>query len=173
MSGTTSGYHVFLEPEGPLRDELQRIIAVLAERYRGPFFPPHITLAGPFQGTESDVREQVASLASSMSPFSVTLGSLAGEDTFFRAFYLSINDELQLTQVREQVVKQLGLVETTYVPHLSLFYGDIEDATREEMCRELQYPIGTTLQVHHLALYRTEGAPEAWKQITQFPLSRP
>lgn len=166
QSPETWGYHFFLEPEGEAAGKLSEIIETLAVRHGGLAFPPHVTLAGPLTGTEAEVSERMQALASATAPFTLTLGELSGEPSFFRAFYAHVSTEPALLRLR-----QMTDADEPYTPHLSLFYGLIDGAERDAMREAARDVPGTQFLVPGISLYRTDGAAEGWQKLAFAPFS--
>lgn len=164
QSSSTSGYHLFLEPEGEVARELSEIIRTLAARSGGPVFPPHVTLAGPVPEGEDEVIAIARSLAASEKPFTLTLGELSGEPSFFRAFYAHVPTHPVLLRLRERA----GGAEP-YVPHLSLFYGLIDGMVRAQMSELAHGVPGMTFPVSGIAVYMTAGPADTWKKLADMP----
>ena len=51
---------------GALATQLQQEISYLADAYGGPTFPPHVTLVGGVEGTESQILESAMELADAL-----------------------------------------------------------------------------------------------------------
>jgi 2'-5' RNA ligase len=172
-SPDTTGYHIFVEPQGELRDKMQSIINSLASSYRGPVFTPHVTLLPRISGySEEQVIEKTQELARSMSPHTVSLGALAGDPAFFRALYSEVSNPSELNQYHEIANQLFGLADVNeYKPHLSLFYGNISDETRAQMIEIIEYDVGESFEVNILHVYHTPGAAETWKKIAEVDFS--
>ena len=167
----TSGYHLFLEPEGGLQAWLKQCIEILSELQGGPVFPPHITLGRASGESDEEVMEQTQTLAEAFSPMPLRLGELGGEDTFFRAFYIHIEAPPILTIFHERVSDVFATQEPrTYMPHLSLFYGLPTQEMRTEMAKAITYPKGEEFIATRMHLYRTQGRVEEWEKIGEFAL---
>jgi 2'-5' RNA ligase len=162
MRNETTGYHLFLEPTGALKEELETCIHALAHIYGGPTFPPHVTFAGPLNESEEVIRAKVEHVAQELTPFTLTLGALSGEDAFFRACYIRIEESAELMRAHALLEPNSS---REYTPHLSLFYGNIDDAERAVIMREISYPAGATFTVDRIHIYRTEGTADAWEKV--------
>ena len=167
-SNRTSGYHFFLEPEGSCAEELGGIIAALAREHGGPVFPPHVTLIGSVE--DADAPAKAEALARLLTPFTITLGLLGSDDEFFRAFYIAAEKTPSLQEAHDQAKAVFGLEHMRpYTPHLSLFYGNIDTATRELLMRETAYPAGASWEARSFVLYEGEGSAEEWRRVAEYP----
>lgn len=170
-SPETHGYHLFLEPEGSIRDACADLIQAFASEYGGPVFPPHITLAARIEVEDENlVLEKARELAQTLTPFELRLGEPAGEASFFRALYLLVPMTPELRHAHARAREHFGLPEGNFVPHLSLFYGLITDSTRDAM-KERVTAIPDPLRIDRLTVYRTEGTADRWEQIGAYPFA--
>lgn len=172
MDSETTGYHLFLEPTGALKEKLAGYIHTLAETYGGPVFPPHVTLVGSIPNLEE---EEVIAKATALAhtPLTLTLGDLDGEDAYFRAFYIRIEENEALASYYEQACAMFGVPLQTYCPHLSLFYGGVSDTARAAMKDSLPYAAGESFVVDSLSVYRGEGGAEEWQKVAEIPFAIP
>jgi 2'-5' RNA ligase len=167
-SDETTGYHLFLEPEGDLASELQSIIKELASTRGGPVFPPHVTLLAQIEAV--DVHERARELATSLQPFQMLLGSLAGEDEYFRAFYIRMEDTDAVIKAHESANHLFGMEDARpYLPHISLLYGSLPEQDRAALIRDTVYPKGALMQVSALHLYETRGKVQEWRKVAEYP----
>lgn len=168
-----TGYHLFLLPQGELFRTLEHTIRELKERFNGVLFEPHITLLAriPEQGEEALV-EKTRQLATTMKPFEVQLKEIGMEDVYFRALYLKAEPN-ELLQNFHKKAQTLFHVEDngTYMPHLSLYYGNTPSAVKRTMVESLSLPEEITMTVDRVCLYRTEGEADAWVRVGEYPFT--
>lgn len=167
-SEETTGYHLFFEPAGAVKEKLATYIRTLAHEYGGPVFPPHITLLGSIQEYDEErVIANATALARELAPLTLTLGDVEGESTYFRAFYLPVEDPEAITTYYERACTVFELPIHEYLPHLSLFYGTPSDAVRTDMTASLAYMRGDSVVIDSLSVYQGEGRAEEWRKIAQ------
>jgi len=170
-SPRTIGYHIFVEPEGDLREEMQQVINSLAHTYGGPAFVPHATLLARITASsETEVIDKSRVLARNIENFSLSLGEVCGESSFFRALYVKIANPEVLHGYHNSANQMFGLTDVNeYCPHLSLFYGNISDELRREMVEEVGTRLSGSFDVSKLCVYTTPGAADTWKKIAEVP----
>lgn len=171
----TTGYHLFLEPPEPLRGQLQNIILGLGGVYENNIFRPHVTLLGRITASDEAVLiEHVKRLSAQTTPFLITLGEIGMEDHYFRALYLRVERNEVLESLHDLwTLKIAGATDTrAFVPHLSLFYGDLAQEEKEKMISSLVLPEVMTFMVDTVHLYKTEGEVSNWKKIGEFQFSK-
>ena len=168
----TTGYHLFLEPEGALREELSALIRNLAGEYGGPVFAPHVTLLAriPVEAEEKII-EKAQSLAKLLTPLTLTLGDLAAEERYYRALYIKIKEVEEMEKCHAQANETFSMQdEAAYLPHLSLLYGNYPQEKKEATMQVLQFPRGASFSADRLHLYRTEGEVGQWYEVGQYAL---
>ena len=169
-SDKTDGYHLFLEPEGKLREEVVAIIGSLAAEFTGPMFSPHVTLLARIPVEEEGVLiEKTKQLASSLSPFEVALGTVDMERAYFRALYLQVESE-EIKNVHQRANELFSMQdEREYVPHMSLLYGNYPETQKQEVASALEVPSRSSFLVNKLHLYKTDGETSNWVKIAEVP----
>lgn len=165
----TIGYHLFLLPSEELCNTLQSTINVLAQKYDGPIFEPHVTLLARIpKDDEVKLLEKTQQLAGIMKPFEIELGEVGFEDTYFRSLYLKAKANPALDEYHKKALELFGVEEVnTYAPHLSLFYGNISQAMKDEMVSSLSILTNKKFLVDKVYLYRTEGEAQDWVRVSE------
>ncbi|HVW71590.1 MAG TPA: 2'-5' RNA ligase family protein [Candidatus Paceibacterota bacterium] len=167
--GRTTGYHLFLEPAGTLREELQEMIRTLAAAYHGPVFAPHVTLLAEIPKTdEAGLIEKSRELASQTAPFEITLEGAQIEDTYYHALYLPIESP-PLAALYERARALFAMPAEDYRPHLSLLYGNYSAAEKAAVLHDVEKYQGRTFTADHVTLYETSGTPHEWRKVREFP----
>ena len=169
-SHKTTGYHLFLEPEGKLREEVAAIIGSLATQFDGPLFSPHVTLLARIPDQEEAVLiEKTKQLTRSLTPFEVVLGTVDIEQAHFRALYLHVVSE-EIKNACQRANELFSMQdEREYVPHMSLLYGNYAEAQKREVASMLEVPVDCSFVVNKLHLYKTDGEMSNWVKIAEVP----
>lgn len=171
VSSRTGGYHLFIEPIGALQERCSHIINALATECGSPAFVPHITLLARIPATnEETLIARTRTLAAELTPFDLTLGVLGMEDVYFRALYMNVDANLPLRACRERASDLFELPsEAEYRPHLSLLYGNFPNEQKRTLAESLSVPVGSTISVDRVHLYKTEGEAHAWRKVGEYP----
>lgn len=169
-SDKTIGYHLFVEPSGPLADELKAAIDGLAEAHGGPKFDPHVTVTARIpDGNDNLVIAKTRELVAGCKPFSLTLGELGSENAYFRALYIKVEPSEALEALHARADEIFSLTSASpYLPHLSLLYGNFPQSKKDEIILSLLHPQGESFLVDRIHLYRTEGGTESWQKMQEF-----
>lgn len=171
MPEETRGYHLFLEPSGEAREQLQSLIASLAASEGGPLFPPHITLLAEIDvGSEEEILETCTLLAKGNEPFMVSLGEAGMEDRYFRALYLRVQESTPLWALHERAAAAFAKDDAEpYMPHVSLLYGNYEEERKRAALAALPVPEGMSFLIDRIHVYRTQGPVSEWRKIAELP----
>lgn len=169
---TTSGYHLFFEPNGELKAQLEALVAELATKHRGLVFPPHVTLCSHIPDAPlEEVSAKALLLAQKLAPLTLKLAQAAGEPEYFRNLYLHIvptEELLHAHEIAQEIFEQSST--NVYMPHLSLYYGALTPSEQQENIAALDLPVRESFIADTLYLYKTEGTAEEWRQVGAFPL---
>lgn len=170
----TVGYHLFFLPSGKLFDSLQNTINRLAEKYGGMKFEPHITLLARItKADESELVAKTKKLASTMRPFEIEPKKIYTQDAYFRALYCKAKYNAKVKRYHQRALEMFGIRDVNpYFPHLSLFYGNVSQSTKDEMIASLSLPASMKFLVDTAYLYRTEGEAQDWVRVGEYPLGK-
>jgi len=168
----TIGYHLFFLPEGQLFDDLQVTINQFAEKYGGAKFEPHLTLLARIpKDDEAEMIIKTQQLAATMSLFEVEMKEICAQDAYFRALYWKAEPNPKMEEYHQKALKVFGVQDVNvYMPHLSLYYGNVSQFTKDEMIASLSLPISMRFLVNKVYLYRTEGEAQDWVRIGEYLL---
>ncbi len=170
-STKTVAYHLLLLPSGELFNNLQNTINILAEKYHGPKFDPHVTLLGTQKTDEAELIAKIKKFASEINSFEIELKEICTEDAYFRALYCKAEHNPKLEEYHQKAMEIFNIENLSiYTPHLSLYYGNIPQSTKQEMIKSLSLPTNMKFLVDKVYLYHTEGEVEDWVQVGAYQL---
>jgi 2'-5' RNA ligase len=157
-----------LPPHGDVYDAFEALILRLSKRCSAPRFGPHVTLLGGLRGR--GVAAGVRALASSLRPFHIALTGLRYMDEYYQCLFIKAleTEELMAANLRAQ---EAFNVSGSFMPHLSLMYGRYPAETKREIISEIGEEFPKGFIVEGIRLYRTEGDPEDWLQVGEFPFA--
>lgn len=165
-------YSLWLIPGGVTFVRFDTLIARLAARYGSPRFAPHVTLLGGIELPEAEALDRARALAARLAPYTITLGLVGGEDTFFKALFVRAAPESPTLAANALARQVFGIgSDAEYAPHLSLAYGDFPAATRRRMIDKLGPTLDDAFVVDTLHLYQTAGEVATWREVGAFPLA--
>ena len=170
----TIGYHLFFLPQGELFDSLQSTINTLAEKYSGVKFEPHLTLLARIpKAEEAELVAKTQQLAATMQPFEVEPKEILIEDAYFRALYCKAEPNAKMEEYHQKALEMFGVQDVNaYMPHLSLYYGNVPQSIKEKMIASLSLPASMKFLVDKVYLYRTEGEAQDWVRVGAYLLGK-
>ena len=135
QQNTVNIFYLWLLPDYPAFDLLQKKIADLARIYSLPSFPPHVTLIS----VTASAREIEKKLQAHFIP-KIELRTTPPKSSshFFKSIFLPVHPVQQLTSIHHQLSQSFGQPpKPDYNPHLSLLYGDHSHGRRMDIIRNM------------------------------------
>jgi 2'-5' RNA ligase len=161
---------LWLMPTGAVERKFSQLIAQLAEHYSAPVFPPHITLIGRIEAPAGKIISKAQELASLIQPFTIKLMTVDSTDFYYRALFVRVDPSARVLAAYEQARQFFPSNEASYMPHLSLLYGDFSAETKEAIIQKIGDRCTDEFEVNALHLYLTEGEVPSWHPVRTFPL---
>lgn len=170
-SPETTGYHLFFEPKGQIKHVCDSLIATLAKTYQGPVFDSHITVLARIEhGTDEEVIETARQLSFNVAAFSTRVEAIESEAAYFRALYYRVTPEPTMSYHKLAAAAFGMQPHETFKPHLSLYYGLIEEKEWQTVIDSVPENAVDTIVIDTISVYRTPGAVATWKKVAEFPL---
>jgi 2'-5' RNA ligase len=163
-------YSVWLKPTGIVNRKFSQLISQLAERYSSPAFPPHVTLIGSIEAHEEEIIGKAHELASLIQPYTIKLMNVDYTDDYYRALFVRVEPSAGVLAAYEQARKLFPSNEASYMPHLSLLYGDFSVETKKKIIKKVGDRFTDEFEVNTLHLYLTEGDADSWHKVREFLL---
>jgi 2'-5' RNA ligase len=164
-------YSIWLMPSGKINDELSEMIAQLSHQFATPLFPPHVTLIGNLNGSETELSLQTQQLAARMASFWVKLTAVDTLDEYFRCLFLRVEETLPLLDANQQARKIFQREQDAkFLPHLSLMYGNFDYETKTKIIASIGREFNQLFSVSQLHLFSTTGEPKVWYRVQNFVL---
>ncbi len=163
-------YSLWLMPTGAVYQEFSRLISQLAKENSSIEFQPHITLVGNVEAVEEEMIMKTRDVASLIHPYFIKLVDIGYTDYYYRALYLNVNPSPEVLAAY-QVARKIffGDSDTSYMPHLSLLYGDFSVEVKKQITSKIGNNFNNEFEAHTLYLYLTEGIANDWQEIAAFP----
>ena len=123
-------------------------------------------------GCARDGRTAV-SMAETLRPDVIVMDlSMAGLDGVSSTRQIMASDPHARVVVLSFFGRPTVVDEALFFPHLSLVYGELDSAAKEELAGPLAPRRGERWRVDELQVVRTDGEPGEWRLLAGFPLSR-
>lgn len=162
------GLALWLVPPVTRRSEYATFIDAFADRYGTPRFVPHVTLLTNVDRVEE---ARLRELADACQRVELLPRGLAIHDEFFRALIVDIELTPELQQVRSAAERIFGSKSPVpFEPHLSLMYGELPRATKEEARRSIEATQFPPFRPEVVEAVEIKGAPDRWPSRVQVAL---
>lgn len=131
-------YGFWIFPENELYQEIESIIRKYSTAHKTPFFPPHLTIHGVVDSTDTKVIETTQGAVKNIQPFELELGDVEFSNTYFQSIFVRVKTSAKLLSAHMAISQGFGITEPkTYMPHISLVYGDFPMSKREKIAAEI------------------------------------
>jgi 2'-5' RNA ligase len=166
-------YSLWLVPEGDALTTLNTLVTTFASEAGSATFIPHMTLIGDLIASEEEAIRVSKAIASQSRPVAIKLVAAETMDEFYRCVFVTaeVTDELtNLYAKTHEVFPAASGEHFVKKPHLSVLYGQYDDETKQGYADRAQavLPVGWTAS--KATLLYTEGEPESWRTVAEFPL---
>ncbi len=166
-------YSLWLMPTGLTFDRLQVLITQLSEEYETPAFAPHVTLIGELNINKDTAILKTTELAAKLEPLHLTMRTAECYDEYFRCVFLKAEMTPALLQANAAARAIFGIHDQeTFLPHLSLVYGDLDRRTKQKIVGELGSRANVAFIAEGIHLYYTGEKPENWHCISKIPFAK-
>ena len=164
-------YWLWGELDAASNEILKKIQLSINERLGGPTFDLHLTLSGPFYDINQDRLNQIEAFSIRNRQFSIKPSSYQAKDLFFQSLFLEIEKSVELSDLKNTLDNQLGLDSELFYPHISLFYGLKDQATKQSVINQL-LTIPKSLILDTISIVEIGEGVESWRVLYQYPLMK-
>ena len=169
-----SHFTLWLMPSGDVFKHLERIIEQLSAEHATPSFDPHVTLLGGLVGGEKKLAAKLERLAVGLQPFTITLTTLDYLEEYFRCLFIRAEETAPLMGAHRIAAESFSRQpDSPFMPHLSLMYGDIRRALKEEILARIGRRFDLDFEATSIHLFSTHGEVKEWYRVREFPFSQP
>jgi hypothetical protein len=165
------GYGLWLRGTEPIDAQLSQVIRGFAQRFAGPWFPPHLTLASHFPDGESALSAAEAA-KNRLAGIQLRFESAETTPAFYRALFLRAVDDPALSACQAALTARTAQPERDFLPHLSLFYGEL-GANRPCALAEATALVPLVLDVGAIEVWRLCGTAEDWERCATVDVRAP
>jgi hypothetical protein len=132
-------YSISLVADGETQQKLFEVVATLGKEFEGPGFDPHITVVPDITGNYDDLNQKVSlALRTIHYPLKITFkGPIMGKE-FYRCVYMLGDIAPEMTELY-RVVREPYKMALDFYPHLSLFYGEIDQVKTEKVAQKARF----------------------------------
>ena len=165
------GVSLWLTPEGVAREKLAALIDRLAAELGTAAFAPHVTLLPGLPGPEAEVLDRARVLAGELPPLFLAFSGMDGNSAHFRCLFLRVATSPALREAHARAARHFGREpEASFDPHLSLVYGTLDAARKDDLKREVLPLAAASFKARRLHVWRTEGPVGEWRELAAVEL---
>ncbi|WP_437592002.1 2'-5' RNA ligase family protein [Sorangium sp. So ce1000] len=172
-----TAFALWLVPGGAPAARLEELIAALARDTGGPAFAPHLTLLGGLRGDGGALAAKLRRLrgdGGALRPVALEARGPATGSTRHQCVFLDVAPSEPLAALRRAAEAALGASDAPFRPHVSLVYGELPAAHRQELAADPR-----VLALAHemwwadrLELWTVDGPTERWRCVEGIALAR-
>ena len=156
----------------PKKREISSLIDIknkIDKQLLGPDFPLHMTLSPKFDHSELELKKLIPEFSNSISPFEVFFREYGMKEYFFQSFYVAIDLDKKLKEVRSKVCKILKVENQIFMPHLSLYYGKQTLQNKKKILEDLPFVDGK-FKVESIYIVSFDPSNVEWKVLNTINL---
>lgn len=168
-------YSVWGLPQEDLKPRLKKLMEALRSEFGGPEFEPHVTVVGAIRLTETEALDKFKKACHGLKGYTAKVEKVATGTFFYQCVYLLLHATPEVVGSSDHCCGHFGYMRSTsYMPHLSLLYGDLSDQEKkkaEQKAYILDENIGNLeLEISRLALYKTDTEDKSlkfWEKVAE------
>ena len=167
---------VWIRPAGAA---LERILKVARLAHKnggaGAHVPPHVTLLFGMETTRASAELKLKHLAARVKPFTVRLGKIEWRADYFHCLYAAVEPSAELAAAQRDAYDAFEMKPAPpFAPHLSLLYGNVDEAAKKKFAVEAGGALDVGFEVHALHLVNASmGVPLVeWHTLAEHALPR-
>ena len=162
-------YCLWLRPTQNQIDKYGQIISQLAHQYKSLSFPAHITLVSGLTGDLNSLKQSCQNIVDSTSKFDISCNTISYTDEFYKNFFVLADLSNNLIQLYETTIQKLNFnSEEEYIPHVSLYYGNLNLETQKKLAEELEDDYPKVFNLERLDIYEHSGTIMQWYLVESF-----
>ena len=163
-------YSLWLVPNEETEQKyLSKTISELATKHKGPVFEPHLTILGDVNLELDVLCEKVNKVVQNTPVLKLETSSVEYSTTYYQCVFVRVKPTPEMMQLYEDLKVNLGLTSpSVFMPHISLFYGNLPYLERNEIATSLE--IETQVFTSQAIVITPSGAdvpPDKWEHLRE------
>jgi 2'-5' RNA ligase len=165
----------WLVPSADAKARFTAVIEELARRLDAPGFEPHVTLQGG-QLEQQRAIGLLEAVAAAHPPVTLRISGIEFSEKYTKTLYVQFDSSGDASAISDDVAHRLGSKGSyKFDPHLSLLYKTLPEWQKEELAREISFPL-EEVNFDSLKLIsvpreiKVADDVHAWRAIAERPL---
>tara|TARA_B110001452_G_C15093599_1_gene381454 strand:+ start:266 stop:781 length:516 start_codon:yes stop_codon:yes gene_type:complete len=168
ISRISRGYWIWGQFDIKSTKLLSSLYQTVNKELNGPKFDVHLTISGPFPYKEDTHTKIFENLTNKFGKFNLQLNGIKHSSQFFQSLFIDIIKNKNLNNLKDSVDQSFNKHQIEYHPHISLFYGIVDDVTKKEIIRNLKTPKNVILD--RLSIAKVDEENKSWKIVKSYSL---
>ena len=160
-------FSLWVTAQGNAQRRLEAVVKDLSLRFKGPLFEPHLTLLEPILEDKHEVIRKTQALARKITPFKLTLGNVDYSSTYSQCVFVRVKTSVPLLEAR-MVTQKIFNINSFFMPHMSLYYGNVSPETREKIAKSVKIP-NLSFIVDRLIVTPATADSSKWRHLAEIP----
>ena len=167
---------VWVRPAGETLERIQKFVR-LAHKHGGPgtHVPPHVTLLFGMETTRDSAELKLKHLAARVKPFTVKLGKIGWHEDYFHCLFATVEPNEEIAAAQREAYEAFDMKPAPpFAPHLSLLYGNLDEAAKKKLAAEAGNTLDLSFEVRSVHLVNAStGVPVSeWHTLAEHTLAR-
>ncbi len=162
-----NSYTLWVIPSPEIKKILEDVILKLGDKYKGPYFEPHMTLLGNISCTKEEVIEKTKELCREIKSFEISLGEISFSTTYFQSVFVRVKSSASLMELNLKAKEVFKMENSLFMPHMSLLYGNQQMELREKAVSEVKLPSNLSFKVDKLVVTPCTDDPKDWAHLIE------
>ena len=157
-------YSIWAIFEKEIDNKINSIKKKIQSRYKCPDFPPHLTLSCCLDINLSNMDEYLQKVATQLNKFEIIIEGYGYENKFFQSIFLNVKKNENFIEQKKEIDRIFNLKKNNYMPHVSLFYGNLEKEKKIKLINLLP-KFNVITNIDKIALVLNDEQNLKWKII--------
>ena len=167
-SRISKGYWIWGQFDSKATDSITSLYQEINNKLNGPNFDIHLTISGPFNYDEEKQKETFKVISSEFNEIDLQLKDINKTDEFFRSLFIDVAENENLNALKNYIDSNFNINAVEYFPHISLFYGLEDAATKDEIITKFKTP--NSAIIDKISIARVDEEIKSWEVIRSYSL---
>ena len=167
-SRISKGYWIWGQFDTNATNLINSLYQEINNKLNGPNFDIHLTISGPFNYDEEKQKETFKVISSEFNEIDLQLKGIGKTDEFFRSLFIDVAKNENLNNLKDCFESKFNINSPKYCPHISLFYGTEDDATKNEIIRKLKVPKSVIMD--KISIVKVDEEIKSWEVLKSYSL---